>query len=533
MSNKPLANPNAFTGQSPPWSLTQLDANFTAIQNTINDTLTYSNYFVDQSGVVNSVIVSIPATLAVALTAGTILHVKIANSNTGATTITVNSLVAQSILNPGNLALNPGQLVAGAIAILAYDGTRFQLLGLANNQTFAGGSADVYNVLYTRNAAYSGGTPGFVNATFRTTTNVTGTGATAYEWSIVGVLNNSATGGQNVAIYGQGNRQTTTTGPTWAGVMEARETVAINDPTTGLVGLEVDNRSNGTDANNNRVGIDVVAARYTASGTTQMGFGVRVQNSGDANVTVKTAFSVNTTATVGFDTSASTITQAAFKMAQNQAIAFDSSATNQLSYDGTGLALKVSSSLIARINSATGILNIGPGAPGTAAAIISSVTGATGTVQASYQASDTLSGTLVSGGVAVANTITASTAVSNYRGVEIKDATLNAGATITNQSAFFANDMTRGSSLIAGANLNVASGANKYNVYAAGTAQNFMQGPLGINGVPAPSRVTGFGTPTGTGVINNFSGAAATLAQCSQAIAQLITDLKNFGLYGA
>lgn len=56
---------------------------------------------------------------------------------------------------------------------------------------------------------------------------------------------------------------------------------------------------------------------------------------------------------------------------------------------------------------------------------------------------------------------------------------------------------------------------------------------IGLNGNSTVGKVTGFGTPTGTGVIANFPGATATLAQCSQAIAQLITDLKNLGVYGA
>jgi hypothetical protein len=56
---------------------------------------------------------------------------------------------------------------------------------------------------------------------------------------------------------------------------------------------------------------------------------------------------------------------------------------------------------------------------------------------------------------------------------------------------------------------------------------------LGINNTAPPAQVTGFGTPTGTGVIANFPGATATLAQTSQAVAELIQDLKAFGLYGA
>lgn len=67
-----------------------------------------------------------------------------------------------------------------------------------------------------------------------------------------------------------------------------------------------------------------------------------------------------------------------------------------------------------------------------------------------------------------------------------------------------------------------------------GSNTSEFSGPIGVNGVTAgPARVTGFGTPTGTGVINNFPGASATLPQCSQAIAQLIADLKAIGFYGS
>lgn len=53
---------------------------------------------------------------------------------------------------------------------------------------------------------------------------------------------------------------------------------------------------------------------------------------------------------------------------------------------------------------------------------------------------------------------------------------------------------------------------------------------VGINGNSPPSQSTGWGTPTNTGVISNFDGSAATLTQCSEVIAELITILKNFGL---
>jgi hypothetical protein len=53
-----------------------------------------------------------------------------------------------------------------------------------------------------------------------------------------------------------------------------------------------------------------------------------------------------------------------------------------------------------------------------------------------------------------------------------------------------------------------------------------------ITQLPAAT-VPGFGTPSGTGVIANFPGASATLAQTSQTVAQLISILKTNGILGA
>lgn len=48
------------------------------------------------------------------------------------------------------------------------------------------------------------------------------------------------------------------------------------------------------------------------------------------------------------------------------------------------------------------------------------------------------------------------------------------------------------------------------------------------------AQTSGWGTPTGASVVTNFPGAGpATLAQCSETLAQIIQDLKTLGLYGA
>jgi hypothetical protein len=56
---------------------------------------------------------------------------------------------------------------------------------------------------------------------------------------------------------------------------------------------------------------------------------------------------------------------------------------------------------------------------------------------------------------------------------------------------------------------------------------------FGINGATPPAQVTGWGTPTGNSVVNNFSGSAAPLTTCSAAIAELITILQAYGMIGA
>lgn len=281
--------------------------------------------------------------------------------HTGSTEVFISGYSTSGDGGSGNYYYNPSDTTSadnGWSIIVSSDGSRwYRRNSVAQTVTT---STDVYTQHVARTTSHTGGTPGTTNSALRVDHNV-GAGVTDYEWAFTSVMNNSATAGENVAVYGQGNRQASGVGPTWAGVMEAREVVAQNDPTSGLIGLEVDNRSNGTDANNNRIGIDVVCARYNTSGAaTQVSFGVRVQNNADSNVLVKTAFSASTTCNVAFDASASTVNQAAFKMAQNQSIAFDALAVNQMSYDGTGVALKVSGALKSRLRADGGIdLNTG------------------------------------------------------------------------------------------------------------------------------------------------------------------------------
>jgi hypothetical protein len=63
------------------------------------------------------------------LAAGSAIFVKIANANTGASTLVVNGGAATAIKKQGTVALAGGELLADTIACFIFDGTYFQLQG--------------------------------------------------------------------------------------------------------------------------------------------------------------------------------------------------------------------------------------------------------------------------------------------------------------------------------------------------------------------------------------------------------------------
>jgi len=59
------------------------------------------------------------------------------NTNTGAVTLDLDGLGAKNIYSGGSAPMIPGQLIAGAMVFVEYDGTRFQLLGNAAQRSIA------------------------------------------------------------------------------------------------------------------------------------------------------------------------------------------------------------------------------------------------------------------------------------------------------------------------------------------------------------------------------------------------------------
>lgn len=110
-----------------------------------------TNYAQD-TGSLNALVVGlVPTVASLASIIGAPIRVNIAYSNTGSSTLRVNSLAATLIKNPDGSNLTQGQLIAGHIYEFAYNGTTFdllsspyQLLGSVNTfaqlQTFTSGA---------------------------------------------------------------------------------------------------------------------------------------------------------------------------------------------------------------------------------------------------------------------------------------------------------------------------------------------------------------------------------------------------------
>lgn len=86
-----------------------------------------TDIYAADTGSANSYIVTL-ATAPAAYVAGLTIRFKAANTNTGASGINVNVLGSKNIIRGNGGALQPNDILAGAIIELTYDGTNFQLL---------------------------------------------------------------------------------------------------------------------------------------------------------------------------------------------------------------------------------------------------------------------------------------------------------------------------------------------------------------------------------------------------------------------
>jgi hypothetical protein len=83
------------------------------------------------------------------------------------------------------------------------------------------------------------------------------------------------------------------------------------------------------------------------------------------------------------------------------------------------------------------------------------------------------------------NTAAATFTLDQLRHYHAQQGTIGAGSTVTNQYGFLANSTLTGATNNYGFYSSIASGSGRYNFYAAGTADNFFQGPVKSNGTVA------------------------------------------------
>lgn len=126
---KPVTGLITFGGSPGPLSTGSLDTNYNAITAAINDFATYGNFLQDTSGAANSIVVATPLGLTASFQAGLRFEVKVANTNTGATTLAANALPATNVLNPNGQPLTGGQLVRNGVYAFEYDGANYYLIG--------------------------------------------------------------------------------------------------------------------------------------------------------------------------------------------------------------------------------------------------------------------------------------------------------------------------------------------------------------------------------------------------------------------
>lgn len=131
--SKPITTPFTFQAQAGPIPLSQLDSDFATAAAAINDFATYSNYLTDTSGAPNQITVTIPVGTTFSYSAGVKLEVLLGNTTTStAVQINVNGLGNKAVQNIDGSVPAVGQLIAGMILQLHYNGTVFLLTGAAS-----------------------------------------------------------------------------------------------------------------------------------------------------------------------------------------------------------------------------------------------------------------------------------------------------------------------------------------------------------------------------------------------------------------
>lgn len=199
------------------------------------------------------------------------------------------------------------------------------------------------------NFSYTGGTAGNVNSTLHAGTTVSA-GVADFIWGTLSILNNNATAGENVAIYGQAFKNST--GATWAGVFEAEDTTDTANPTGGMTGVEIDIQGTGGDSHASRIGLDIVIFKR-AGAACEVGTGIRIGPFGDdsANGSFIKGIDFRQTFNYGIDFLNAVCTLGAIRLGTDGAILMDDSSNVLFAYGA------LESMALIRENTSTGNAN--------------------------------------------------------------------------------------------------------------------------------------------------------------------------------
>jgi hypothetical protein len=229
-----------------------------------------------QTGATNIATVSgtdtLTGSLTPALTAyatGNLFSFIAANTNTGATTINLNSLGAKSITKQGSTALSAGDLVSGRVYLIEYDGTRFQLIGNVATATTVSdtvNSSTGYFQLPQGTTAQRPSSPANGMTRVNNTTNrLEIYSSNVSGWVNIAALTNPPPAVEYLVVAGGGGGASYRGGAGGAGGLLTATgfSVAANTSITVTVGA---GGAGGTSAGNGIVGSDSVFSSITATG---------------------------------------------------------------------------------------------------------------------------------------------------------------------------------------------------------------------------------------------------------------------------
>lgn len=232
-----------------------------------------------------------------------------------------------------------------------------------------GGAYDDGVLRVQRDANYvGGGVNGYENCAAKMLLT-TGASSASYESTLLTILDNNAnTAAQNVAQHVQSHKRGT--GSTWNFANECTDWTGNADPASGLIGIEQVMAANGTDANTNRVGLDIIASRpqeslvYTGA-TAEIGYGIRLTNQvadSALNKFVYGVFLKGYYRVSVIDTTQAVIDSggAAVRMANGQLLSFTVNGDRTLRYDVAALRYRVGGSDVVTISDA-GAVGFGAG----------------------------------------------------------------------------------------------------------------------------------------------------------------------------